>query len=525
MFLPKPYRQSLYILTRFCLCLYLSVVVANYLNHRNYADYIGRTLVKIHAEARFGLDANQLAKMLAEGNHTKLQELLDRNASIYALAITDCTGVEDSCRGQKILLATNPALLRNMVIRVEDLASYPFVVLRRPSSVLDILEHQVKGGGGKGAIIGRVYSISTIPRFTEDYRRWLRNPFLNDELWRRYLITMTTCLAGGVGFWLFMELFLKIRRIERSSARQRELDLLRDADNSLRQLEQKRHQLEEQELRSLGQFEAYIARIRELEQKQQDVDEYRRSAETIIRELEAEKAQQSLKFREEIQKTNYEKSSLCDELERYRKASQKNKEEASRALESVITPQFGNIFERTVFECISKSAKSQSGDWIVQTHFDVAPGKGGSHFIDCMVISRDCLTVVEAKNYAGIVEAEGDVENTSWHCLVDQNRRAEIKSSWGENPYHQVREYTMNLMRLVQRRSNWTISVYGVVVFPEGADIARISERLGQYYRVTTLDHLVGVLENIQNEAHRKNPFSKRPSPRQVENLIHGRSG
>lgn len=522
MFSPKPFRQGLYILARLCVCLYLSVVVAQYLNNRNYSDYMGRALVKIHAEARFGLDANQLAKLLLEGNHAKLQEMLDRNAAIYALAITDCTEMKEACDGQKILFATNPALIRSGEIRVEDLIRYPYVVLRRQSSsILDILEHQAKGGSGKGMIIGRVYSISTIPTFAEDYRLWMKDPFRNDDLWRRYLITITTCLSGGLGAWLLMELFLKIRRIERKNARQREHDLLRDADLFLRQFEAKERQLEEEEQRSRSQYEIYIGRIRELERKLQNVDDYRRSAETIIRELEEEKAQQSVTFREELERTNLQKQSLQAEFEKYRKDPRKDRPGASAALEMAINPQFANSFEKKVFTAIAKSPRCQNGDWNVVTSFDVAIGKGGSQFVDCMVISRDCLIVVEAKNYSGRIEAEGDLENTTWLCRSDDTT-VEVKSAWGTNPYHQVREYTMSLMNLV-KRGRWKLSAYGVIVFPEGTDITGLEEKIGKFYRITSFDRLVGLLGNLDAEARRVNAFTKRPSPEQIENLIRGK--
>ena len=523
MFSPKSFRQALCILARLCLCLYLSVVVARYLNNRNYSDNIGRALVKIHAAARFGIDANQLTAMLLDGNRAKLQELLDRNAGIYALVITDCTEVDDACGGQKILFETSPSLLRNKEIRADDLINYPYVVLRRASSsILDILKHQAKGEGGKGTIIGRVYSISTIPTFAEDYRLWMKDPFRNDELWRRYLITMTTCLSGGLGFWILMELFLKIRRIERKNARQREQDLLRDADIFLRQFEAKERQLEEEELRSHSQFEAYIGRIRELERKLQNVDDYRRSAETIIRELEDEKTQQSVTFRAELERTNLQKQALQAEFEKYRKDPRKDRPGASTALEMAINPQFANSFEKRVFTAIASSPTCQKGDWNVVTNFDVAIGKSGSQFVDCMVISRDCLIVVEAKNYSGRIVAEGDPENTAWLCHSADGTTVEVKSAWGTNPYHQVREYTMSLMNLV-KRGRWKLSLYGVIVFPEGTDIGAMAEKIGKFYRVTTFDRLVGLLGNLDAEARRANTFTKRPSPEQVENLIRGK--
>jgi hypothetical protein len=531
-----PLRQKLYLALRLIVLLFLSVLLANYLNQKNYNDFFNKTLLKLHTDTKISAKAENLPQkiefLMLHNDAVNLQKLLDGNYALFGLVITDCKSEKKECPGQRALYSTDPKLIPDIDIIPNDLPEHPFTVLRKPSP--ELLRNLGRPAPGiqqllamqRGDIIGRLYSISTIPAsFAADYRMWRKHPFRDSGPWKDYRRTMGTCLLAGFLVWVAIELFLKIRRIERLSATQRERVLIANADKYMRQLEEKGSQIGEQEQRFDRQFAFYIEKIKTLEQTLRLDVVHQQETEAIIRELEEEKRQQSLKFKEELLKTNQEKSSLRDELERYRTASQKNKEEASRALESVIAPQFGNVFERSVFECISKHAKSRSGDWIVQAHFDVAPGKSSSQFIDSMVISKDCLMVVEAKNYTGIVEAEGDVENTPWHCLINQNRRAEIKSSWGKNPYHQVREYAMNLMRLVQRRSNWTMSVYGVVVFPAGADLTRLGERLGKYYRVTTVDHLVRVLENIQNEAHRENPFAKRPSPRQVEDVILGRSG
>lgn len=502
---------------RLCVFIFLSIVCANYLNSKNYTDYFSRIMIKVHAESKLSLDAQLLSKLLIEKDYAKLQELLDRNYSVYALLITDCKTKQESCAGQKILFSTNPKLLWEKTINPQELTKYGYFVLSTPS-----ISNTGHNMGKPGEIIGRVYSISTIPTFTEDYRAWLKNPFRDNEIWRKYLTTMASCLLGGFFFWIIMELFLKIRRIELKNAEQREQELIKDADNYLKQLEEKEYQLEERESRSHEQFEIYIAKIRDLEQKLLNVDEYKNIAETIIRELEEEKKQQSINFRQELEQTNLEKQSLQTEIERYKTASKKNKLEASKTLANVLTPQFSNVFEKKVFTHLSKSPKSKKREWIIINNFDVAAGRGGSQFIDCMVISKECLIVIEAKNYSGAIAAEGDVENSKWFCTDNKHKTMAVKSAWGENPYHQAREYSMSLLQLVQR-SQWQLPVFGVVVFPEETDISRIDEKIGKYYRITTIDHLVGLLQHIEAEARRENAFSKRPSPEQIESLIRGR--
>jgi hypothetical protein len=333
---------------------------------------------------------------------------------------------------------------------------------------------------------------------------------------------MASCLLAGFFAWAIAELFLKIRRIELKNAEQRETELIKNADNYLGLLEEKEYQLKGQESRSQDQLEVYIGKVRDLEQKLQNVDEYRDIAETIIRELEEEKNAQSLHFRQELEKTDREKQNLQEEIEKYKKASKKEKDEASKNLADVIHPQFTNMFEKKVFSSLVKSSKHKKGDWIVLSNFDVATGRDSSQFVDCLVINRECLVVIEAKNYSGTISAEGGVENSRWLCMAGKHKTMEVKSAWGKNPYHQAREYSMSLLHMVQR-SGWQLPVFGVVVFPGDADISSLEEKIGKYYRVTTIDHLVGLLEQIEAEARRENAFTKRPSPKQIEDLLIGR--
>lgn len=515
--------------------LILSVMFGTYLNQKNYNEYYSKTLLRLHTDTKISAMTEDLpqriAFLLMQGDAANLQKLLDSNYALLGLVITDCTAETKECPEQRILYSTNPKLIPDIAVTPAELSEYPYTLLRKPSPAeLKSLEQTSPGiqrllTSPKEEVIGRLYSISTIPSsFPTDYRAWLKHPFRDKSPWKEYRRTMAACLLAGFLVSVVIELFLKLRRMERQGAAQRERVLISNADSYLHQLEEKEAQIKEQEERIDRQFGVYIGRIKELEQKLRLDAVHQQETEAIISELEAEKEEQTLKFREQLEKTNQERLSLREELERFKRAAQKDKEEASRALESVIGAQFANSFERNVFERLGKCAKSRAGHWIPLAHFDVAVGRGGSQFVDSILISRECLVVVEAKNYLGTIAPDGDAENAGWLCLDRENRSVAIRSNWGKNPYHQVREYTMNLMRLVQGRGSWNMPVYGVVVFPEGADVSRTGERIGKYYRVTTGDRLVVVLENIEAEARRENAHTRRPSPRQVENLLRGRS-
>ncbi len=516
-------KQMAYSGIRLVIILYLAILMANYLNGRNFSDFLGKTMIKVHAEASRGVDANQLSKLILEKNYSQLQELLDRNYSINALVITDCKTTNESCPGQSIIFQTNPQLLPDKQILLMDLINYPFVVLRQPSSSILQLLQPGDHGGHSGEVIGRVYSISTIPSFSENYRQWLRNPFAPNELWRKYLTTMASCLLGGMITWLVIELFLKIRRIEQNNARQREAELIGDADTFLVQLDEKGRQIEEQQRRSSKQFQNYIGKIKDLEQRLKDVVEYREIAEAIITDLEEENSRQSLELMEQLDTTKREKEQLQIEVEKYKKAVGRDKVEASRALSSAISTKTGTAFEQQVIDGIAESPKVRGGDWRVVSHFDVAAGNSGSRFIDCIVVSKDYLVVLEVKGYFGIIEAEGSVENSRWVCRSG-NRTVDIKGDWGENPYHQVRDYVMNLMNLMKHKLP-QLPVYGVVVFPEKSDISGLESKIGRFYRITTADRLLSVLGQMEAEARRTNAFSKRLSPEEIEDVMRGKKG
>ncbi|WP_243371543.1 nuclease-related domain-containing protein [Geotalea sp. SG265] len=508
---------------RLIVLLYLAVLAANYLNGRNFSDYLGRTMIKVHAEGKMGPDANQLSRLLLEKDTRTLQGLLDRNYNIYALVITDCRTGNDTCPGQNILFQTNPTLIPDEHIDAGSLDNFPYVLLRRQSSsILQLLRKEGGAAGHSGEIIGRVYSISTIPSFKEDYRNWLSDPFRDNELWRTYLKTMTGCLLASLFVWLVLELLLKLRRTEVRNARQREAELMRDVDNYLNQLDEKGRQIEEQQNLSNSQFATYIGRIRELEQRLQDVGEHRQVAEQIIRDLEEDNLRRSAELKGQLDRTRAEKEQLRTEVERYKRSVGRDRVEASNALSSAIGTRTGAAFEQQVIDRIVGSDKGKSGEWRLVTNFDVSGGQGGSRFVDCIVISKECLVVVEVKGYYGTIEAEGSVENSTWLCRGSNNRIVEIRGEGGDNPYHQVHDYVVNLMNLVKKRLP-QLPVFGVIVFPEKSDISGIGTSIGRFYRITGADRLLSVLGQMEAEARRGHPFSKRPSLAEIEDVMRGK--
>lgn len=510
----------------------LSMAIAHPLNRENYNNYYNKTLFKVHTtDLNFLSDQlrTKLSYYLIMNDIVAMQQVLDSNFGVFGFVITDCPEEKEDCPGQRILYSSNPNLNWRKFPTPADLVKEPYVVLRgaiplSPEPKGSGAHARAAGNADFGDIIGRLYFLSNIPHgFDEDYRQWFKEPFKDAGPWKYYLKTMQVCLLGGFLIWLILELSLGIRRMQVWNAKQREYELINNADNHLKLLEEKNYQLEEQNRYTSAQFEAYLDRIKELEQRVKDDYEYKKIAEDVINEIEKAKREQTVKLNEELDKTRQEMQILKARISEFEGASDKDKKETYNALEYAVKTKFSNAFEQKMFEYLYKSPKYLKGEWLLINSFNVAAGKNYSQFTDCIVVSKECLIVIEAKNYCGTIDSDGDVENDKWFCNNDMGKK-QIDCLWGENPFHQVNEYCMSLMHIVKKRSGWNLSVYGVIAFQEGTDLSRIGNQIGRFYRVTTVDRMVGVLENIEAEARRSNKFGKRPSPLQVENLIRGRN-
>jgi hypothetical protein len=83
----------------------------------------------------------------------------------------------------------------------------------------------------------------------------------------------------------------------------------------------------------------------------------------------------------------------------------------------------------------------------------------------------------------------------------------------------------MSLMKILKQKSPWVFQIFGVIIFPDEADISKIGEHLGKFYRITTVSKALVLFESIFAEAARfqaaKHP--KRPKAEQVEDMLRGR--
>jgi hypothetical protein len=450
--------------------------------------------------------------------------VLDASFGLFGFAVTDCKTEQRSCPDQKVIYTSDPSLPWLRTPTMADLTSGSYAILRRPPKINSASGKVDITAGVTGEIIGRLYVISNIPRsFEDDYLNWLTSPFSNKGAWRIYLRTTAAFFFGGLIISLVTELYLMARRKQNQALLQRERELRRSVDSYLKQLTEKDAQLTRIIRQSERQFEEYVKKIRALEQIVQNEGEYLELAEKIISELEDAQSENALHLEEELKKTREEIDRLQEKVEQFESSSELKRESSYKALEAAVRPQFSNNFEQKIFDTVSTVPQVQNGDWRIMSNFDVAPGRNYRQFTDFLIINQDALVILEAKYYVGLIDSPGDFLNDIW--ISSSTQRKKIDSLWGENPYHQVNEYAKSLMKIVKQRSHLNFQIFGVIVFPDEADISKVGEHLGKFYRVTTVGKLSALLESIYAEARRfqaaKNP--QRPKAGQVEDMLRGR--
>ena len=205
-----------------------------------------------------------------------------------------------------------------------------------------------------------------------------------------------------------------------------------------------------------------------------------------------------------------------------------------RTLVSDISQKSLNIFERKVMDAFKFAAKVKSSAWSIHAQMDVSSKKRStaSMFTDCIVIGNSFVAVIEAKNYSGKVYTDGDTRNSVWRCSANRKDSIEIASCWGNNPYQQVSAYVRGAMQLFNGNTSFLrrnicseVSFYGVVVFPDNADLSTLDTDLGKHYRVTKLGDLVDVLHELERQTQQipVRRGTQRLSRADIEDGLYGR--
>jgi hypothetical protein len=360
--------------------------------------------------------------------------------------------------------------------------------------------------------------------FADDYFHFIAAPFTDIGARRFYLRTTLAFVMGAFIIWGVAELYFYIRRKQQDILINRELELKQAVNRQMRLLTEKDAQITRLNEETNRHYEIYLEKIRELDRRVKNEEEYRDLAEQIIEQLEYDKTREANEHAENLNQVRQEMERLQNKITRFEESARTSREQSFKVLEEAVrTPNFSNVFEQQIFETISASPKYLHGEWRLLSNYDVAPGRNYRQFTDFVLFNRDAIIIIEAKYYVGLIDSPGDFQRDIWVSRGTQQRR--IECLWGENPYHQLNEYSMSLMKILKQRSPWNFQVFGIIVFPDQADISKVGEHLGKFYRLTTLGKLLALSESIFAEASRfqtaKNP--KRPAPEQVEAMLRGR--
>jgi len=521
------YRNILLSLVRFLLILAVSLTVATVLNRDTYKDFYGKKLFKLHT-----LDLKTIAEQmtiklnffLSQGNREGLQDVLDASFGLFGFVVTDCKTTEILCPEQRILFASGKELPWLHYPNISSLPKGSFTVLRRLQNVSD--DGRIDPSQNRaGEIIGRLYVVRNMPdSFADDYSHWIMSPLSDVGARRFYLRTTLAFVAGAFIFWVITELYFMIRRRQRSLLQRRELELKQSVNRQMKQLAENDAQITRLNEQTARQYEAYVEKIRSLNRKMKNEEEYRELAEQIISELEHDKSLEAAKYSEDLSNVRREMERLEKKVREFEDSTNQTRESSYKELEDAVRmPHFSNQFEHQIFEVISSCASYREGQWRMVSNFDVAPGRNYRQFTDFILFNQDAFIIIEAKYYPGLIDSPGDFLNDIWISAGSQRKK--IECLWGENPYHQINEYSKSLMKVLKQRSPWNFQIFGVILFPDEADISKVGEHLGKFYRVTKVSKLPALAEAIFAEARRfqaaKSP--RRPKPEQVEEMLRGR--
>lgn len=517
--------RLLFSLARFSLILVVSLLVATELNRDTYADFYGKRLFRLHTSDLRTIADQMTIKLnyfLDRDDRNGVQSVLDASFGLFGFIVTDCRTRERLCPEQKILFSSDPLLPWLHFPDSSSLNKGSFAPLSRPPRISENRQEQSRP---VGEIIGRLYVISNMPTgFAEDYRHWLRAPFSDIGARRFYLRTTAAFILGAFIIWGVTELYFMIRSRQQRLLQQREFELKHAVNRQMKLLAEKDEQITRLNEETSRQYEAYVEKIRALNLKVLNDEEYRELAEQIIDELEHDKSLEIARYAQDLATVRQDMERLQEKITQYEESTDVKRESSYKALEEAVrTPNFSNVFEQQIFATIAASDKFISGEWRLLNNFDVAPGRNYRQFTDFILFNRDAIIIIEAKYYKGLIDSPGDFMNDIWISAGTQRKK--IDCLWGENPYHQLNEYSMSLMKILKQRSPWNFQIFGAIVFPDEADISKVGEHLGKFYRVTSLGKLLALSEAVFAEAHRfqsaKNP--KRPRPEQVEDMLRGR--
>lgn len=430
----------------------------------------------------------KLSALVINGNKQELQRLINSSNGFFGIVVTDCNSKNPSCEGEKILYSTIPKE-RWSIPRSNELFKQPYDLLKDPPPILteqvfnspkDKSSTYIKQSN-PGKIIGRAYYIrGKYNNPIEDIEWWIKSGLFKDSGSAPVLLSSTIIsLLLSTSSVLGIEITLLIRKKskERIEQVQNELNLvigreasIADENRSLSyRLEDRTHQLQEaqSQIKGLQKLDPENEALKYAHQQLSQVLESVKSEKNAIQE----KAIQWEKFAEELKGIAPQealiKMTAYDEIQKEKRTD--------------------NEFEQKILDYLASSKQVLDKEWVISAGVDLGFGNQPRAQTDIIISTKRSVIVLEAKCYWGKITTQGS-RNEAW--FSDSYR---INKGQNKNPYRQVCDYTDQARNRLRPYLNSSVKVpvFGLVVFPDRADVDDLSEQLGEYYDVSTLEKLI----------------------------------
>lgn len=475
--------------------------------YERYNNYWGKTIYRVQT-VDFNILSHTLPTKLSytiiKNQPQELQRTLNSNYGLFGLVVTDPSGQN--------IVASSQSSRNKTVPEIQQLQKHPYDLLLDPPPVYPqwtysnsyAVERSATNLTNQGRVIGRIYYVrGEKPSFSDDVVKWLSNPLSSSSRVETFTITMTVLLLSGLSLWLLLENLLDKKRVQEERMRETEENLIRRNRDLVLQLQQRinetnrlRRILESESIEFQEQAEQFRNINQSLQQEisnlQNTIEELEQTNNSAINQ-DVNELNRQLEMLQNLlaESINQEEESRNRALESAQQIERLNQE-----IESLIE-QTGNhplnAFEESVLHQIKNNLDTQE----IHTHFDAGTGGEQSRFIDLLVITNNCIFVIEAKAYRGEIIPTNDPRNSTWICRRG-NDDILIQSSWGPNPYQQVNTYTDAILAKRSREGHPRKPVYGIIVFPSEANIRpEITLNMGRYYRATTQNNLLATIKRL----------------------------
>ncbi|BCL40116.1 NERD domain-containing protein [Nostoc sp. MS1] len=279
--------------------------------------------------------------------------------------------------------------------------------------------------------------------------------------------------------------------------------------------------------------EIYNQSYNELKQQISEVEAQKLKAEDLVSQVQEELQLINQQNKNQLDVNNSLSlyvTQLGEELNQERRLRQRE-EQLVRELKKQLEEYYqqdeeDNLFEKEIKQYLLDNITPLFPDSRILTSFDVASGVQASRVVDIIIILNSyCVITIEAKSYKGQIRSDGYARNNKWYCYLNNNKKISIKSASFTNPYTQILKYSQTIGKKLDycNKKYAKVNVYGLIVFPQKANISQIKNMFGSYYEVININDLITVLQSLKDSKNGLGSRYQALSTQQIENILRGK--